>query len=99
MGQRATVSGSAVFDDVAVDPSLVIPYEHVFQVPQQLGARAQLVHAAIQTGIAGGALADAGEFVREKARPFFEAANGGGAGAGGGGPAPHPPGGGARTTG
>ena len=77
MGQRATVSGSAVFDDVAVDPSLVIPYQRAFQVPQQLGARAQLVHAAIQTGIAGGALADAGEFVSEKARPFFEAANGG----------------------
>jgi SfnB family sulfur acquisition oxidoreductase len=77
MGQRATVSGSAVFDDVAVDPSLVIPYEQIFQAPQQLGARAQLVHAAIQAGIAGGALADAGEFVREKARPFFEAANGG----------------------
>ncbi|MGA8460998.1 MAG: hypothetical protein WB800_36770, partial [Streptosporangiaceae bacterium] len=73
----ATVSGSAVFDDVAVDPSLVIPYERIFQAPQQLGARAQLVHAAIQAGIAGGALADAGEFVRGKARPFFEAANGG----------------------
>ena len=77
MGQRATVSGSAVFDDVAVDPSLVIPYEYAFQVPQQLGARAQLVHAAIQVGIAGGALADAGEFVRGKARPFFEASRGG----------------------
>jgi len=77
MGQRATVSGSAVFDDVAVDPSLIIPYEYAFGVPQQLGARAQLVHAAIQVGIAGGALADAGEFVRERARPFFEAARGG----------------------
>jgi SfnB family sulfur acquisition oxidoreductase len=77
MGQRATVSGSAVFDDVAVDPSLVIGYEYAFSVPQQLGARAQLVHAAIQVGIARGALADAGEFVRVKARPFFEAARGG----------------------
>ena len=77
MGQRATVSGSAVFDDVAVDPSLVIPYERAFGVPQQLGARAQLVHAAIQVGIARGALADAGEFVRAKARPFFEASRGG----------------------
>jgi SfnB family sulfur acquisition oxidoreductase len=77
MGQRATVSGSAAFDDVAVDPSLVIPYEYAFGGPQQLGARAQLVHAAIQVGIAGGALADAGEFVRGKARPFFEAARGG----------------------
>jgi SfnB family sulfur acquisition oxidoreductase len=77
MGQRATVSGTAVFDGVPVDPALVIPYERAFAVPQQLGARAQLVHAAIGVGIAGGALADAGEFVRTKARPFFEAARGG----------------------
>jgi SfnB family sulfur acquisition oxidoreductase len=77
MGQRATVSGSAVFENVPVDPGLVVPYQQAFQVPQQLGARAQLVHAAIQTGIAGGALRDAGEFVRSKGRPFFEAARAG----------------------
>jgi SfnB family sulfur acquisition oxidoreductase len=77
MGQRATVSGSAVFDQVPVDPELVIPYGGAFEVPQQLGARAQLVHAAIQVGIAGGALRDAGEFVRTRARPFFEATRAG----------------------
>ena len=77
MGQRATVSGSAVFDQVPVDPALVIPYGDAFEVPQQLGARAQLVHAAIQVGIAGGALRDAGEFVRTRARPFFEATRAG----------------------
>jgi SfnB family sulfur acquisition oxidoreductase len=77
MGQRATVSGTATFDNVLVDPALVVPYERAFQVPQQLGARAQLVHAAIQAGIAGGALHDAAEFVRTRARPFFEAALGG----------------------
>ena len=77
MGQRATVSGSAVFDQVPVDPGLVIPYGGAFEVPQQLGARAQLVHAAIQVGIAGGALRDAGEFVRTRARPFFEATRAG----------------------
>jgi alkylation response protein AidB-like acyl-CoA dehydrogenase len=77
MGQRATVSGTATFDRVPVDPELVVPYERAFSVPQQLGARAQLVHAAIQTGIAGGALRDAGEFVRTRARPFFEAARAG----------------------
>ena len=60
MGQRATVSGTAMFDDVLVDPGLIVPYERAFQVPQQLGARAQLVHAAIEVGIAGGALSDAG---------------------------------------
>jgi SfnB family sulfur acquisition oxidoreductase len=73
MGQRATVSGSAAFADVEVDPELVLPYHEAFAVPQQLGARAQLVHAAIQVGIAGGALRDAGEFLRTRSRPFFEA--------------------------
>ena len=77
MGQRATVSGSATFVDVAVDPQLVIPYHEAFVAPQQLGARAQLVHAAIQVGIARGALRDAGEFVRTRARPFFEAVRAG----------------------
>jgi SfnB family sulfur acquisition oxidoreductase len=77
MGQRATVSGTASFDDVPVEPDLVVPYERAFAVPQQLGARAQLVHAAIQVGIAGGALRDAGEFVTGRARPFFEAVRGG----------------------
>jgi SfnB family sulfur acquisition oxidoreductase len=77
MGQRATVSGSAVFDHVTVDPGLVIPYQQAFEGPQQLGARSQLVHTAIQVGIAGGALTDAREFVRIRARPFFEAARAG----------------------
>jgi SfnB family sulfur acquisition oxidoreductase len=77
MGQRATVSGSVAFDEVPVDPSLVVPYARAFEVPQQLGARTQLVHTAIQTGIAVGALRDARWFLREKARPFFEASRAG----------------------
>ena len=77
MGQRATVSGGAQFDDVPVDPELVIPYQGAFEAPQQFGTRAQLVHAAIEVGIARGALRDAGEFVRTRARPFFEAARAG----------------------
>jgi SfnB family sulfur acquisition oxidoreductase len=75
MGQRATVSGGASFDDVEVE--FIVDYQQAFEVPQQLGARAQLVHAAIEVGIAGGALRDAHWFVTEKARPFFEAARGG----------------------
>ena len=47
-----------------VDPGLVIDYARAFEVPQQIGARAQLVHAAIEAGIAGGALSDARWFVR-----------------------------------
>jgi alkylation response protein AidB-like acyl-CoA dehydrogenase len=77
MGQRATVSGSVRFERVAVDPELVLPYWECFEVPQLLGARAQLYHAAIQVGLASGALEAARWFVTEKARPFFEATRAG----------------------
>ncbi len=73
MGQRATVSGSLGLEEVPVDAALVVDYWRAFTRPQLLGARAQLVHAAIEVGIAGGALADGAAFVRERARPFFEA--------------------------
>jgi alkylation response protein AidB-like acyl-CoA dehydrogenase len=36
--QRGTVSGGVRFDDVAVDPCLVIPYYRAFEAPQQFGA-------------------------------------------------------------
>ncbi|WP_445150398.1 acyl-CoA dehydrogenase family protein [Baekduia sp. Peel2402] len=74
IGQRATISGTARFEDVAVDPELLVDYARAFEVPQQLGARAQLTHAAIEAGIAGGALRDATSYLREKARPSMEAA-------------------------
>ncbi|MCV7384149.1 SfnB family sulfur acquisition oxidoreductase [Mycolicibacter longobardus] len=73
MGQRATVSGTTTFGGVRVDAGLVVPYWTAFEGPQLLGARAQLFHAAIEAGIAEGALADAAEFVRTRSRPFAEA--------------------------
>jgi alkylation response protein AidB-like acyl-CoA dehydrogenase len=71
------VSGTTDLDDVRVDPELIVPYWSAFEGPQALGSRAQLVHAAIEVGIAGGALRDARAFLRDKARPFFEAVRGG----------------------
>ncbi|MBB2949228.1 alkylation response protein AidB-like acyl-CoA dehydrogenase [Actinoplanes lutulentus] len=70
IGQRATISGTATFRDVAV--SHVIDYASAYEVPQQLGARAQLVHTAIETGIAGAALRDARSYLRSTARPSSE---------------------------
>ena len=77
MGQRATVSGTTELTDVAVPSSRVFDYSQAFERPQLLGARAQLVHAAIEVGIAGGALRDTREFVVSRGRPFFEAVRGG----------------------
>ncbi|GAB2607434.1 SfnB family sulfur acquisition oxidoreductase [Paractinoplanes abujensis] len=75
IGQRATISGTATFTDVPVAYSF--DYTSAYEVPQQLGARAQLVHAAIEVGIAGGALADARAYLRDKARPSTEAVRAG----------------------
>jgi SfnB family sulfur acquisition oxidoreductase len=77
MGQRATASGTTILQDAAVEPGLVLPYGRAYAGPQLLGARAQLVHAAIEVGIAGEAFADAVAFVRERSRPYFEAARAG----------------------
>jgi len=79
LGQRATISGTTTFASVAVEPELLVDYARAYEVPQQLGARAQLVHAAIEVGIAGGALRDARAYLREKARPSTEAVRAGAA--------------------
>jgi SfnB family sulfur acquisition oxidoreductase len=72
MGQRTTASGSVVLDGVRVPADNVVPFSRIFDEPTVYGAHAQLLHAAIDVGIATGALA---EGVRQaaKARPHFEA--------------------------
>ncbi|MEV0551929.1 SfnB family sulfur acquisition oxidoreductase [Streptomyces sp. NPDC050597] len=72
MGQRTTASGTVRLDAVPVPADRVLPHHLTFQGPQLHGAVAQLLHAAIDAGIAAGALAEAAEFVRTKSRPWFE---------------------------
>lgn len=72
MGQRTTASGTVTLDDVAVPVEHVVPFSPIFDQPSVYGARAQLLHSAIDVGIATGALA-AGVRQTERARPHFEA--------------------------
>lgn len=72
MGQRTTASGTVTLDDVAVPAEHVVPFSPIFAGPSVYGARAQLLHSAIDVGIATGALA-AGVRQAERARPHFEA--------------------------
>ncbi|RJQ81968.1 SfnB family sulfur acquisition oxidoreductase [Pseudonocardiaceae bacterium YIM PH 21723] len=72
MGQRTTASGTVKLDNVRVPAELVAPHHLTFDGPQLHGARAQLLHAAIDVGIARGALAEAGAFVRNYSRPWAE---------------------------
>lgn len=73
MGQRTTASGTVKLERVAVAGEMVVPHHRMFERPQVYGARAQLMHTAIDVGIAAGALQDACEFVRTTSRPWFEA--------------------------
>ncbi|GGV87434.1 SfnB family sulfur acquisition oxidoreductase [Streptomyces massasporeus] len=72
MGQRTTASGTVRLEGVPVPADRVVPHHLTFQGPQLHGAIAQLLHAAIDAGIASAALAEAVEFVRTKSRPWFE---------------------------
>ncbi|WP_382464732.1 SfnB family sulfur acquisition oxidoreductase [Streptomyces noursei] len=72
LGQRTTASGTVRLVDVVVPADRVLPHHLTFEGPQLHGAVAQLLHAAIDTGIAEGALAEAAGFVRTNSRPWFE---------------------------
>jgi SfnB family sulfur acquisition oxidoreductase len=72
MGQRTTASGTVRLAGVPVPADRVLPHHLTFEGPQLHGAVAQLLHAAIDAGIARGALSEAAEFVRTKSRPWFE---------------------------
>lgn len=72
MGQRTTASGTVTLDAVPVPAGHVVPFSPIFGQPTVYGAHAQLLHAAMDVGIATGAL-DEGVRQAAKARPHFEA--------------------------
>ncbi len=71
-GQRTTGSGTVVLDDVRVEADDVVPMQASFTRPTTVGPFAQLIHAAIDLGIARAAFADTLRFVRERSRPWVD---------------------------
>jgi len=71
IGQRTTASGSVVLRDVNVPEHHLLHHWRIFEGPQYFSAFGQIMHAAIDIGIAQAALEDAAIFVREQARPLF----------------------------
>jgi SfnB family sulfur acquisition oxidoreductase len=72
MGQRATVSGTTRLKNVILPAERIVPHWRRYEVPQTFGAFGQIIHAAIDVGIARNALEDAALFVRTDSRPWFE---------------------------
>jgi SfnB family sulfur acquisition oxidoreductase len=73
MGQRTTASGTVKLQHVSVHTSRITPFHLTFEGPQTYGAFAQLMHAAIDAGIARAALDEAATFVTTKSRPYPDA--------------------------
>jgi len=71
-GQRTTASGSVVLVDVRVAADRVVPTWKAFDRPTAAGPISQIIQAAIDVGIARGALDDTIAFIRTKSRPWID---------------------------
>lgn len=73
IGQRLTASGTVRLDHVQVPAEWVVPRRAAYQQPYGMAAYSQLMHAAIDTGIARSALDEAARHVNDHGRPWCEA--------------------------
>ena len=71
-GQRTTASGNVLIDQVRVDPIGVIPAYLGGENPSSNGSVSQIIQAAVDAGIARGAIEDTIAFVRRYTRPWID---------------------------
>ena len=71
-GQRTTASGTVLIDNVRVGPEDVIPAHAAYDQPTSNGPVSQIIQAAVDAGIASGAIDDTIAFVRAYARPWID---------------------------
>jgi len=71
-GQRTTASGNVFIDQVKVDPIAVIPAYLGGVNPSSNGSVSQIIQAAVDSGIARGAIEDTIAFVRKYTRPWID---------------------------
>ncbi|MGO2449231.1 SfnB family sulfur acquisition oxidoreductase [Pseudomonas taetrolens] len=72
-GQRTTASGTVLLNNVPVEAQWVVENWRLNETPNIQGAVSQLIQAAIDVGIARGAITDTISFVRERSRPWVDA--------------------------
>lgn len=72
MGQRTTASGTTEYDDVAIEEVEILPIPAFGQRRTHEGGFAQLIHCAIDAGIAEAALTEGCRYGREHARVLRE---------------------------
>lgn len=71
-GQRTTLSGTVILDNVRVDKAWLVPGYKGYEVPTADGAIFQIIQVAVDTGIAKAAIDETVEFVRHKSRAWVD---------------------------
>ncbi|MES2888363.1 MAG: SfnB family sulfur acquisition oxidoreductase [Pseudomonadota bacterium] len=71
-GQRTTLSGTVLIDEVRVPKTHLIPAYKGYDAPSADGAIFQIIQAAVDVGIARAAITETQEFVRTKSRPWID---------------------------
>jgi SfnB family sulfur acquisition oxidoreductase len=71
-GQRTTLSGTVILDNVRVPKTHLVPGYKGYDRPTADGAIFQIIQAAVDLGIARAAIADTIDFVRTKSRPWVD---------------------------
>lgn len=71
-GQRTTLSGTVILDNVRVDKTWLVPGYKGYEVPTADGAIFQIIQVAVDTGIAKAAIDETVEFVRHKSRAWVD---------------------------
>lgn len=71
-GQRTTASGTVILDNVQVPAERVLSAHIVYENQSAVGPQSQLIHAAIDAGIARGAIEATIDLVRNHARPWID---------------------------
>jgi SfnB family sulfur acquisition oxidoreductase len=71
-GQRTTASGNVLIENVRVGPEAVIPAYLGAERPTSNGSVSQIIQAAVDAGIARGAIEETIRFVRNHVRPWID---------------------------
>lgn len=71
-GQRTTLSGTVILENVKVPKTHLIPGYKGYDRPTADGAIFQIIQVAVDTGIAEAAIKDTIDFVKTKSRPWID---------------------------
>ena len=71
-GQRTTASGSVILQDVELESFDIVQHHAVYERPTTMGPLTQILHAAVDAGIARAAIAETIQFVRTYTRPWID---------------------------